>query len=239
MSLLRMYNYIAILIIIVGMLVTGCSSPTSDQKQVAQSQGSGSGILLKDSFTEPPVEPWHWIRENPQAHRSTPQGLEIMLEPGGLMGAGRDARNILIRPLPENTKAISVKVDANHESQYEQAGLILYRGDDDYIKLVKEYVDGVTWIVMVPEVEAKTLTVVKVPCPAPDAWICLQFDDDGRVRGLCWGQDNTPIVVSMTEFPLSPAPSIGVFTQSGQPNADRWARFSDFTISSATLPGSK
>ena len=91
-------------------------------------------VLCQDEFTSPPAAPWTWIRENPQAHKID-GGLQIKIEPGGLMGGGKDAKNILIRPLPAEAKSVSVSVDTDHKSQYEQAGLNLYRGDDDYIKL--------------------------------------------------------------------------------------------------------
>ncbi len=228
-----MFTRFTMLILVVGMMGGGCSSSDEEPVQVVEvsQPDADAGILFHDPLTTPPTEPWRWVRENPLAHRTTPQGLGIRLEPGRLMGDGRDAKNILVRPLPDGTKSVSVRVDASHKTQYEQGGLILYHGDDDYIKVVKEMVDGKVYVLMVVEIKMQAFVVNKVPCPEPDVWIGLELGAKS-VNSLCWGNDKKRIAVAVAEFPLSPAPRIGVFTQNGQPGADRWVVFSDFMISS-------
>ena len=100
---------------------------------------SGESLPWKESFAAAPAAPWAWIRENPATHRLAPNGLEIRLEPGGLMGGGKDAKNILVRPLPEKASAVGVNLRFDPVEQYEQAGLILYGDDDNYIKLVRKW----------------------------------------------------------------------------------------------------
>ena len=117
----------------------------------------------------------------------------------------------------------------SHKEQYEQAGLILYHGDDDYIKLVKEMVDGQMWVVYVVEIKAQAIVVNKVPWSEKSVWIGAVFND-GIVSASCWGDDGK-FFVGKAEFPLSPLPRAGVFTQGGQAGADRWARFENFEIS--------
>ncbi len=196
------------------------------------SENTGA-ILYKDSLKSPPAKPWEWIRENPNAHKSGESGLQIMIEPGGLMGAGKDAKNILVRPLPEKAKSVMVQVDADHKTQYEQAGLILYQDDDTYIKLVMEMVNEEVWIVFVVEIETKAKVVNKVARPKGDVWVAFDFEGD-EVRTSCWGKEGKKIEIGSTKFPMKPRPRVGVFTQSGQPNSNRWAQFRNFIIS--TVP---
>ncbi len=186
-------------------------------------------ILYKDTLHSPPAEPWTWIRENPDAHRSGQQGLKIKIQPGGLMGAGKDAKNILVRPLPDDAKSVKVQVDAEHKTQFEQAGLILYHDDDTYIKLVLEMVDEKVWVVFVVEKETKAAVINKVPRPEGDAWVAMDFAGNS-VKTYCWGKKEKKIEIGKAEFPMEPKPRIGVFTQSGQPGSDRWATFEHFTI---------
>lgn len=191
--------------------------------------GDSTGVLFFDSFQKAPVEPWTWIRENPRAHRSTEGGLEIRLEPGGLMGGGRDAKNILVRPLPIESKFVSVYVKADHKSQYEQAGLILYGDDDNYVKLVLEMVDGRLWIVFIAEIEAAPKLLGRSPAPGGGLWVGLAFEG-GKVTGHAWNGRGKHNVVGTGRFPVKPGLRVGVFTQSGQAGADRWATFRDFRI---------
>ncbi len=194
-------------------------------------------ILFQDSFQTEPGAPWAWVRENPQAHKIE-KGLHIKIEPGGLMGAATNAKNILVRPLPPEAKSVSVSVDTNHKKQYEQAGLNLYRDDNNYIKLVREFVDGKNWIVLVVEVNAKPSVVNKVPLPEGKTCIGLEFGEKG-VTAKCWGDSGEITTVGEAQFPMEPRPRVGVFTQSGEDGADRWACFTDFRISSKALESRK
>lgn len=185
-------------------------------------------LPIEDPLTQPPASPWEWIRENPDTHKSSQNGLSIQLESGGLMGPGKDAKNILVRPLPEAAKSVQVNVQVQHQSQYEQAGLILYTDDDSYIKLVLEMVDGKLNAVMVPEVKANVKGVFKIEAGA--AAIDLIFTlDFGKVIGH-FVKDGKLQKIGEFSFPMNPRPRIGIFTQSGVDGAGRWATFKKFEI---------
>jgi regulation of enolase protein 1 (concanavalin A-like superfamily) len=217
----------------VVMFCSGCtpSSDVNPNTQLASTE-------IHESFFEQPADPWEWIRENPATHKSGPDGLQIMIEPGGLMGGGKDARNILVRPLPRQAQSVSVQVAAQHQSQYEQAGLILYVDDDNYIKFVLEMVDGKFNAVMVVEREAEILGVFPVPNEKPFAHLVMKFEE-GKV--VCWADNqareqdaedlqDTAVKVGEFPYPMTPWPRIGVFTQSGEMGALRWATFTNFHI---------
>lgn len=212
-----------VMILFLGLALFGCSNANHSAMDLA----SGSS-LITESFTAAPQPPWEWIRENPATHRTGPEGLSIQLEPGGLMGEGKDARNILVRPLPPGAKTISVRVDAQFQSQFEQAGLIVYTDDDTYIKFVLEMVDGKLYGVMVPEEAAQVLGIFKQSIEATPVELVLTLED-GKFTALV-GTEGLRQQVGEWLYPMDPRPCIGVFTQSGDPNAPRWATFSNFTI---------
>ncbi len=187
--------------------------------------------IVFDSLQAAPTAPWEWVRESPAAHRSSEAGLQIMIEPGDLMGAAKNAKNIPLRPLPQDAKKISVLVDAQHKSQFEQAGLILYTGDDDYVKIIKEQVDGKQIVVMVAESGAKANVGPRIP--TPEGTVCLVLElDGGIVKGYAFGlqKPNEIIEVFQAAFPMEPRPRVGLFTQRGEEGAERWATFRDFSI---------
>jgi len=201
----------------------------------AESQSpSPEGILFRDDFRQPPAAPWTWIRENPKSLRFGHDGLEIQLEPGGLMGAGKDAKNILVRPLPIAAQSASVRVSADLKEQYEQAGLILYIDDDNYIKLVNEFVDGKTWVVLVVEIKAAARVVNKWPQSETPVWVGLNLNHE-KVMAFCWGAETKPVEIGRDSFPMESRPRIGVFTQSGRPNLSHWAKFTDFVVSAKAI----
>ncbi|MBN2326433.1 MAG: DUF1349 domain-containing protein [Candidatus Omnitrophica bacterium] len=191
-----------------------------------------SVLPVEESFKTPLAKEWSWVRENTETQRISEKGLEIQLEPGSLMGGGKGVKNILVRPLPEEANQVSVEVEFIPENQYEQAGLMLYCDDDRYIKLVKEFVDGEPWIVMAVEIDAQNPLVQKIPAPGDQVKIRFSLDGDG-VTGACWNQENADspwMAVASFSFPMSPRPMIGVFTQNGQPETERWACFTNFRI---------
>lgn len=187
------------------------------------------GAVFRDPFRNALDGSWTWIREAPDAWSIDADGLWIAPLPGGLMGGGRDAANILVRPLPANARTALVEADANHASQFEQGGLILYHGDDDYAKLVLEYVDGENNLVFIAEEDAAPRTVNIVPSTGSPVWLFYQFGD-GILKAGAWTRESGETVLGETEFPFEPAPKIGVFTQSGEPGADRRMRFRDFVL---------
>lgn len=207
-------------------LSSGCVSETGGSDEAGNSI---SELPIVENFTAVPQQPWHWVRENGAAWRLAKPGLAIKLEPGGLMGAAHDANNILLHPLPEGAKRAEAAVDVTYEFQFEQAGLILYQDDDNYMKLVKEFVDEVEWVVLVVENSQEAQVINKVPSPDGVVRLAYQFAHD-KVTAICWGIEQEPIQVGEVNFPMTPRPQIGIFTQSGQPNAERWATFTNFKI---------
>lgn len=88
---------------------------------------------------------WTWVREEEDSWRiAEGEGLVLDTLHGGIWNDSmKPAKNILIREWPiswyeEKPLAVEVRVRVSTICWGEQAGLVLYNADDDWVKLVIE-----------------------------------------------------------------------------------------------------
>ena len=114
-------------------------------------------VLFRDEFKEKLAPGWSWVREQKDAWQVADGTLQVRATPGNLWEKENDARNLLLRDPPKDAKSFVAEVTVSHTpvSFGEQAGLLWYRGDDNYVKLVKEFYDGKTWVVLAAERDGK------------------------------------------------------------------------------------
>jgi regulation of enolase protein 1 (concanavalin A-like superfamily) len=136
---------------------------------------------------------------------------------------------------------VSVTVKFAPEQGGEQAGVMFYFGDDDYVKLVRESLEGKRWIVMGREEKGDGKQIAKQQVDADE--VTLYFTRRGdKIEGIysVEGKVERPVVGECT---LPPAPGaatdtplkLGLFAHGGPPAADaRWATFSDLKVVSLT-----
>jgi regulation of enolase protein 1 (concanavalin A-like superfamily) len=110
----------------------------------------------------------------------------------------------------------------------EQAGLILYRSDGDYIKLVKEF-KGTPHIILVREEDDKPVVIAKVECPTQRVVLDLVLTD-GRVRARFRTDDNGTWRAVGDCTPLRKTPLVGLFAHVWPGASERWVKFSTFRI---------
>lgn len=80
---------------------------------------------------------WFWVRENQNKWSllAKPGSLRIATQYGTLDGG--TANNILLRPAPVVSYELSTRVQIDSVQNYQEAALMLYRDDDNYVKLSK------------------------------------------------------------------------------------------------------
>lgn len=213
----------------IGMIITAALFAAACGQSV-ETPPPGIDTMVTAAFTDEPGADWVWIRENPMGNRNTPVGLEILVEPGGLMGAENTARNILTRTIPEGVNGVWVTVTHRPESQYEQAGLIVYHDDDNYIKLVHEYVGGDIKLIYIVQIDATPRLSGEAPWDIDVARIGLRWDNDRLMAYYIDPETGEEVLFGEDEYPMTPSPHVGVFAQSGVADSDRWALFSDFNL---------
>jgi RHS repeat-associated protein len=95
-----------------------------------------------EEFNTPGLNPaWFWVRENKANWSLTANNgyLTINTEYGELLNRDNNMKNILLRQAPAGDWTISAKIDGQFAQSYEQAGLIVYQDDDNFISIEPKY----------------------------------------------------------------------------------------------------
>ncbi|MBN2293299.1 MAG: GH32 C-terminal domain-containing protein [Pirellulales bacterium] len=182
--------------------------------------GAENPLVFEDSFEEKPAAGWTWLRENPKAWRIRDGGLEIHIEPG----LAHNVKNALLRSAPDRGKGtytidVTVTNQIPPTKQYEQAGITWYNGGKPVFKLVKERIDGKTYIIP-----------GKVPMPSKSVQLRLvvsgnkyiaQFRPNGKGEFLTAASGSLPPVNN---------DQVSIQCYHGPTDAEHWIRFDDFRI---------
>ena len=93
-------------------------------------------VVWSEDFSGPLGPEWTWVRE-PAATVASGQ-LVWPTQAGDLTGTGNDA-SVLLRDAPAGAYTVEAKVTidlgVHTVRNYQQAGLVIYRGDDDFLRL--------------------------------------------------------------------------------------------------------
>jgi regulation of enolase protein 1 (concanavalin A-like superfamily) len=196
---------------------------------------AASTTLFQDRFEGKLGEGWSWLSEHPGAWRVTPNGLEVPVEPGNMWGAQNDARNLLVRPAPEQREGaceFGATIENRPSRQYEQVDLVYYLDDGNMVKLGQELVDGKLSIVMGREEQDRARTVNRVAVDAGKVRLRLfvrgrhirgQFQVPGAVTWQDVGECDLP-------QPPNAKPRLSLQFYQGPAEAEHWARVTGFYV---------
>lgn len=209
---------------------------------------ASDGTLFTERF-EGPLDPgWRWVGEFEQGWRLAQGRIAIRTHPAGIHGQNNEAQNILLRKLPDIGGPICVDVFLNNRPHglYENAGLLLYVDDENYVRVNKEafpgHRDPPVALQVVSEIEgvfydnddiSEDNISEKVPYKR-DAPVYLRMRiDEAEVTGFYREYPHAPwLKIGTIRRPITGQLWCGIETSYGVPGADRWARFDDFEISS-------
>ena len=190
---------------------------------------------ITDDFRGKLGEGWRWLRENRDGWRIADAGIQVLVEPGNMWGPANDAKNVLLRPVPEvmRTNAeVSVQVAHKPQNRWEQANLVWYYSDSAMVKLGLEIENGKTNIVMGREEGDKTRTIAIIPYAGEAV----------QLRMVVRGEDLTgyfrrPDAKEWTEAGKTTTPAAGGSTPQislqfyqGVAGSNRWATVSGFRL---------
>jgi hypothetical protein len=163
------------------------------------------------------------VREDPKAWRVTGQGLEIRIQPGNMWGPANNAKNVLVRAVPDPAKEpveVAVTVSNRPTEQYEQVDLVWYYDDSHMVKIGQEQVDRVLCLVMGREEKDRTRTFVADISPLGLVQMTRQNISDGPREVMtvtCEPCDGVGIVLSDETVarlaPKVPAPLVEIIRQ--------------------------
>jgi regulation of enolase protein 1 (concanavalin A-like superfamily) len=195
--------------------------------------GHADEVVFQDDFKGKLDASWSWLREDRKGWRVTESALEVRVQPGNMWGPANNAKNVLVRTVPDPAKAeleVSVSVTNQPAAQFEQVDLVWYYDDSHMVKLGQELVDGRLSIVMGREEADKTRTIAIVPLKSFS--VRLRF----RVSGSrIHGQFRTPDSDEWHEtgecdLPARGAPKVSLQCYQGPADAEHWARITEFCI---------
>jgi regulation of enolase protein 1 (concanavalin A-like superfamily) len=189
-----------------------------------------AAVLFEDRFDGKLADGWSWVREDKDDWRLDGGALRIRATPGNLWEGENTARNILLRPPPKDVESFVAEVAVTHApvAFAEQAGLLWYADDDNYVKLVKEFYDGKTWVVLAAERAGKA-QYKESPCPAETVTFRLAVSGDGVVGQ--YRPEGAGDWTTVGQFPFKAAGAkIGLNAHHAPAGSPRWAVFRNFRI---------
>jgi hypothetical protein len=191
-------------------------------------------VLFEEKFAGKPGDGWTWVREDPAGWKAEGGALKIKAQPGKIWYKTKSAKNVLVRKSPaagtaEAPVSAEVTVELAPQTNAEQAGLYLHFDDANFVKIIHEHVKGNNHILMVRE--QKNIPEPQTPKNEAAATVRLRLTWSGaRVAGAYKvGGDWVP--VGDVEVPEGVSGgSFALASHGGPPEADRWAKFTDFRI---------
>ena len=195
-------------------------------------QVRGDEVLFHETFSGKLKEGWSWRREDKAGWRLGADALEIRVEPGNMWGPANDAKNVLVRDLPDSRRPLEISVTVSNQptAQYEQVDLVCYYDDSHMVKIGFELVDGKRSIVMGREEKDRTRTMAIIP--QEQSMVELRLIVDGTiVRGLFraagakeWRD------AGRCDLPGRGMPKLAIQCYQGPAGTEHWARISNVTV---------
>ena len=189
-----------------------------------------SEAIFEEGFDKLLKPGWEWVREDKSEWRID-DGKLVVRSQFGRIWAGADAKNLLIfRPLKSPAMAAVVSVAHEPKEKWEQAGLLWYVDDDNFVKLISEQIDGKMYIVTARELDRRGKVVGKIEVPSANVELRLKVESK-QVTGQWRPDDKSDWIDAGTcEFTAEGTPRFGIFTQNGAEEQVRWVRFDNFAI---------
>ena len=177
-------------------------------------------VVFKDEFKGKLDKEWKWLREEPKTWRIKDDALEIRVQPG----LADSVKNALVRPAPDRRKgkyAIEVTVTnlAPPTQQFEQAGITWYHKGKPVFKLVKEQIDGKTWIIPGRKPMLTKSVQLRLVVTA-EGWIAQYRPEDKKEF----------LTAAEGKLPPPDEEQVSIQCYNGPADAEHWIRFDDFRI---------
>lgn len=194
---------------------------------------AGDGVLFEETFDGNLQPAWKWVRPEASEWRIRDGQLQVRSQFGRIWG-GNDARNVLLIP-PPKADNIEARVSVFHapKEKWEQAGLLWYVDDDNFVKFISEHIDGQMYAVICREQAGRGQVIGKVEAPGANMQLRLIVQGN-QVTGKWRVKDSDPWSDSgRCQFDVPGERYFGLFTQNGPQDEVRWVAFDSFAITAA------
>lgn len=174
-------------------------------------------------------EGWVWIRERPEDRKEEVGELWVRPRPGSIWGPDNAATNVAIKPLGSEEGVIEATVSCDMVKAYEQAGIMYYCDDDNYIKLVKELVGKELAVVLGREEHAEPQVVAKAEISAHSVELKLEASG-GTVTGMYREEGGAWTTLGSCDGFVRSGAHGGLLIHGGATDKDNWVRYSDIRV---------
>jgi regulation of enolase protein 1 (concanavalin A-like superfamily) len=198
------------------------------------SAGEKEKALFTEAFTDKLADGWTWVREDAKGWRLDKGTLIVRTSTGGLWQKDNNGGNILLRTPPEvkdGKLAVEVLVDVEPTNVYENAGLIWYYDDDNYVIMVKEKIDKDVLMQLVAEQDGKPKAGFhKKFNEGKSVWVRMEVEG-GKITGRyrVSPKDDWQ-TVGQCALPVRGQPKVGLTTAYAPKDAEHFTRFSNFRM---------
>ncbi len=165
---------------------------------------------------------------NPVLEKIEEQSASLRMEctTGSMWGAGNSCENLLLHVGLSTELSASVDVTIMPGHNGEQAGLVFYQDDDNYIKFVREYAHDKHFLVFAREVEGQPEALEFIDYV--DAQVHLEMQLHENAVTISWPGNSK----SFNECSVAGAQyQVGLFVHGNNPG--NYATFSGFKVSAS------
>ncbi len=185
----------------------------------------------KADFSSGLDDGWSFVREDKTQWRLKDGNIELLAQPTNIWGKKNNkTKNFLLRDFPGEAFTVEVTVEFNPRKEYEQAGLMIYLDDDNYIKFDRELFAGQS-CTLVLESGAQPKVIKKIAFREGPLRLRLEISGD-KVKAMVKAPESKQWTAhGETQLPGSADKlKVGLFALLGDAKAPRWARFKDFVM---------
>ncbi|GAB3857921.1 hypothetical protein GCM10029963_56740 [Micromonospora andamanensis] len=207
-----------------------------------------SVVTPSDEFTGGSLEKCRWnaiVREDATRYRVTDGALRIDVPNGDIYGTGNTGpTNFILQNSPAGNWTMQTRVDGSLlNEQYQQAGLLVYADDDNYLKF--DYVtDNAAGQTVSRRIEFRSEVGGAVQSTQPQAtgltqgiWH-LRLTRSGSTFTAAYSADGTSwtSLGSLTSTAVGTTPRVGLFTLGANQTAAKTAAFDYFRLTPGSRP---
>ncbi|GIJ39224.1 ThuA domain-containing protein [Micromonospora andamanensis] len=218
-----------------------------DWFQVTPDEPAGP-VDPSDDFDGISLDKCRWnaiLREDPSAYRVSGGKLYVDVPNGDIYGTNNtDPTNFILQNAPTGDWTMETKIDGSLlDEQYQQAGLIVYGDDDNYLKF-DFVVDNQAGQPVSRRIEFRSEIGGSIQDPQPGAegltsaeWY-LRVSRAGDTFTASYSADGTTwtALTELVNAAVGATPKVGVFTLSGNQTASKSASFDYFRFSTEAGP---
>lgn len=191
------------------------------------------GLIFEETFKGELKPDWVWLREDKPAWRIEAGSLHVKVGPGSLWDQSNSAKNVLLVAVPSADVSAEVSVTSRPQDQAEQATLLYYADEDNYVKLCKEWMTGKQNVVLAREEKGKGQFVAGKPSDGETLRLRLTRRGAEVIGEYSTDVGKEWVEVGKCAAPVGSEMKIGLVAHGANAGEAREAAFKNFRITKA------